>query len=84
MSDKEKSTGILCGSRAFLTQYGANKRCFQALLPYGALPNRQHEFLWICPGKQVVFDNFCQFVQFLFGGIPADRNPERTVDDLWI
>ena len=38
MPDKEKSAEILGVLRAFLTQYGANLRLFQALLPYGVLP----------------------------------------------
>ena len=37
--DKEKSTGILGGLRAFLTQYGANLHHFQAIIPYGVSPN---------------------------------------------
>ena len=39
MPDKEKSTGILGGLRAFLTQYGANLHHFQAIIPYGVSPN---------------------------------------------
>jgi hypothetical protein len=36
--DKEKSAGILPGSRAFLTQYGAFFTPFQAMLRYGVSP----------------------------------------------
>ena len=38
MLDKEKSAGILGGLRAFLTQYGANTRAFQAIYHCGAPP----------------------------------------------
>ena len=42
MPDTEKSTGILHGLRAFLTQYGAKEHLFQAVLRYGVSPK---EFL---------------------------------------
>ena len=48
MPDKEKSTGILCGLPAFLTQYGANLHYFQAIIPYGVSPKRVPFALCTC------------------------------------
>ena len=39
MPAKAKSAGILCGLRTFLTQTSVDKRLFQAVYHYGALPN---------------------------------------------
>ena len=54
MPVKAKSTGILCGLRAFLLHNGTDKRLLEAFYHYGAPPNDGMFFLCRC--VQHVFD----------------------------